>query len=126
MLIDSDVLVWHTRGRPSAQARLASITSWRISQVTYIELAQGCANKLELQRLKKGLLKRNTQIIPVNSSTSALAADLIDTFALSHGLQLADALIAAAAIELNVTLLTANRKHFIQIPQLNIEVFEVT
>lgn len=123
MLIDSDVIVWHTRGLPAAQTRLASIEAWRISQVTYIELAQGCTNKLELQRLKKGLLKRNTQIVPINTTTSAIAADLIDTFAHSHGLRLADALIAATAIELNATLLTANRKHFAHIPMLNIEVF---
>ena len=43
MLIDSDVLVWLTRGHPGAAQRLNEIHPWRISVVTYSELAQGCS-----------------------------------------------------------------------------------
>ena len=39
MLIDSDVLVWLTRGHVGAAARLHALAAWRISVVTYIELA---------------------------------------------------------------------------------------
>jgi len=52
--IDSDVLVWFTRGHPLAAARLRRIDTWRISAVTYIELAQGCRDKADLERLKRG------------------------------------------------------------------------
>ncbi len=62
MLIDSDVLVWLTRGHLGAAERLQAIDTWRISAVTYIELAQGCRDKTELARLKKGLAARNTEI----------------------------------------------------------------
>lgn len=55
MLIDTDVLIWMTRGHTGAAARLQGITPWRISAVTYMELAQGCRSKLELERVKKGL-----------------------------------------------------------------------
>ena len=55
MLIDSDVLVWLTRGHPGAAQRLNEIHPWRISVVTDMELAQGCRDKAELARLKKGL-----------------------------------------------------------------------
>jgi hypothetical protein len=54
MLIDSDVLVWLTRGHVGAAKRLHALDPWRISTVTYIELAQGCRDKAELARLKKG------------------------------------------------------------------------
>lgn len=47
----------------------------------------------------------------------------METFTLSHGLQLGDALIAATALELNMPILTANVKHFGVIPMLNIEGF---
>ena len=123
MLIDSDVLVWLTRGHVGAAERLQAINAWRISAVTYIELAQGCRDKAELGRLKKGLAARNTEIVPITPAIGQRAAELIDNLALSHGMRLADALIAATAIELKATLLTANVKHFSAIEWLDIEAF---
>jgi predicted nucleic acid-binding protein len=52
ILIDSRVLVWLTRGHPGAAQRLQELDPWRISVVTYMELAQGCRDKAELVRLK--------------------------------------------------------------------------
>lgn len=124
MLIDSDVLVWLTRGHVGAARRLHALTPWRISTVSYIELAQGCRDKSELARLKKGLAARETEIVPITPAVSALAAELIDKLALSHGMRLADALIGATAIEHQTTLITANLKHFGSIPGLTIEAFE--
>jgi predicted nucleic acid-binding protein len=123
MLIDSDVLIWMMRGHSGAAARLQSILPWRISVVTYIELAQGCRNKLELTQTKKGLSLRQTEILPINEAISNRAITLIDQYALSHGLLLADALIAATAQEHRLTLLTANVKHFSTIGNLVIEAF---
>ena len=48
---------------------------------------------------------------------------LIDAYALSHSLQLGDALIAATALEHGLTVLTANAKHFSAIPELSLSVF---
>jgi len=53
-LIDSDVLIWFTRGHLGAVERLARIDAWQISVVTYLEVAQGCRNKDELHRIKLG------------------------------------------------------------------------
>lgn len=126
MLIDSDVLVWLTRGHSGAAARLRQLSAWSISTVTYIELAQGCRNNSELERLKKGLAQRGTQIVPVTEAISKRAMQLIDLHALSDGLQLGDALIAATALEHHLTLITANIKHFEQIEGLAIERFDPT
>ena len=125
MLIDSDVLVWFTRGHLLAAQRLQAINPWRISAVTYIELAQGCRDKAELARLKKGLAARQTEIVPITPAVTHRASALIDDLALSHGLRLADALIAATAIaiEHQATLLTANVKHFSAIEGLLIDAF---
>ena len=124
MLIDSDVLVWLTRGHPGAAARLVREPVWHISAVTYIELAQGCRNQAELERLKQGLSARDTQIMPVNEAISERAMRLIDLHALGDGLQLGDALIAATALEHGLPLLTANIKHFKSIDGLRIERFD--
>jgi len=52
-LIDSDVLIWLTRGDERARSRLAQIAPWQISVVTYLEIAQGCRNRQELERAAK-------------------------------------------------------------------------
>lgn len=123
ILIDSDVLIWDTRGHPQAKARLAAINPWCISAVTYIELAQGCRDSAELQRLKRGLDRHHTEILPITDEISRRAMVLIDTHALSAGLRLADALIAATALEHQFTLLTGNIRHFSVIASLGIEAF---
>ena len=69
----------------------------------YTELAQGCRDKADLVRLKKGLTARNTEIVPITPAISTRAAELIDALAQSQGLRLADALIGATAIDLQAT-----------------------
>lgn len=123
MLIDTDVLIWMTRGHVDAAARLQALTPWRISAVTYIELAQGCRNKRELAQIKKGLAVSRTEVLPISTAISNRAMRLIDTYALSHSLQLGDALIAATALEHGLTVFTANAKHFAPVNDLQVEVF---
>jgi len=48
----------------------------------------------------------------VTESVSYRATVLIENYALSHGMRLADALIAATAIDLGLTLITANTRHY--------------
>lgn len=74
MRMDSDVLVWVTRGHVGAASWLHALQAWRISVVTYIELAQGCRDKAELARLKKGLAARHTEVVPVTPAISERAA----------------------------------------------------
>jgi predicted nucleic acid-binding protein len=69
------------------------------------------------------LAAANTQIIQLTPEISESAAQLIDTYALSHSLRLADALIAATALAQGETLLTGNVKHFSAVPSLVIEAF---
>ncbi len=85
LLIDSDVLVWLTRGHAGASQRLHAVNPWRVSVVTYIELAQGCRDAVELARLKKGLAAQRTEVLPLTPEISQRAAGLIDELALSHG-----------------------------------------
>ena len=124
MLIDTDALVWMTRGHAGAAQRLSQLLPWQLSAVTYIELAQGCRTKAELAQLKKGLTLSQTHILPVTPSITERAMALIDSHALSNGLQLGDALIAATATEHALTLLTGNKKHFAKLPGLALEVFK--
>lgn len=125
MLVDTDVLIWHLRGYSSATITLDNIDSLTISAATYLEILQGVNSKAELVAIKIMLERRDALILPITENISQKAIDLLESFALSHGLQMGDALIAATALENKLTLLTGNVKHFKPIPLLRVEKFEI-
>lgn len=123
MLIDTDVLIWNMRGNTSAAELLDNADGFTLSAVSYMELVQGVRDKSELRALRKALQYWKAVIQPLDSEISARAMFLIETYALSHGLQMADALIAATAITLGEPLVTANDKHYRMIDGLEVNVF---
>src|SRR5437016_5478985 len=112
MLVDSDVLIWHLRGHAAASQRLNMLPSLIISAVTWLELLQGFRNRMEMQAVQKSLSMRHAERLPLTPAITEQAISLMENLALSHGLQLGDALIAATALTHGLTLLTANVKHF--------------
>ncbi len=121
-LIDSDVIIWNWRGQHAAAALLAA-EPFAISAVTYMELVQGMRNARELKNLQADLALWQVTILHVTKAISERAARLVDEHFLSHHLQLADALIAATAIEHKLAIVTSNTKHFRSIKTLRIEAF---
>ena len=81
-------------------------------------------NKAELAAVQKMLALRKADVLPLTAAITLRATSLMETLALSHGLQIADALIAATAIEHGLTLLSGNVKHFRSIEGLQIERFK--
>ena len=69
--------------------------------------------------------QRRSAILPFAGEITQRARLLMELLALSHGLQLGDALIAATALEHGLTLLTGNVKHFAAIDKLIIERFVI-
>ena len=125
MLVDTDVLIWHLRGYAQATRRLDQISVLRLSAASYLEVLQGIRNKNELAAVKKMLDQRGAAILPFTEVITHRATLLMELLALSHGLQLGDALIAATALEHGLTLLTGNVKHFAAIDKLIIERFVI-
>lgn len=123
MLIDTDVLIWNLRGNQKAADLLDRSGGFRISAVTYMELIQGMRDKAELSVLRRSLKYWDAHVQPLDSEISARAMFLMEAYCLSHGLQLADALIAATTTSLGTTLLTANDKHYRMIDGLDLQVF---
>jgi predicted nucleic acid-binding protein len=123
VLVDSDVLIWTLRGNAAAIATLATLADWRISAISYMELAQGCRNKSELKALQKAFKSNAQDVLPLTPAISDLACSLVEKHALSHSLHMADALIAATAIDHSLPLLTANAKHFSAVAGLKVQVF---
>lgn len=123
MLVDTDVLIWHLRGYPQAAHRLDALDSLAMSAVSYMELLQGMRNKAELAALSKMLERRAAAILPLTPAITQRALALMESMVLSHGLQMADALVAATALEHGLTLLTGNVKHFASVDSLVLERF---
>ena len=112
MLLDTDVLVWFLRGRESALAALAECASVEISTVSYMELVQGVRDKSELLELRRAIGENGWRVIPVSEAISHRAVAYVERHALAHGMRLADALIAATAVETGEALMTANVRHY--------------
>jgi predicted nucleic acid-binding protein len=123
MLVDSDVLIWFLRGHLGAVKRLNQLPKLSISAVTYMELVQGMRNKQELQALQRTIKDYQWEILLLDQTISPVAMNYVETYFHSHSLRLADALIAATAVQHGLTVLTANSKHYQMIERLIIEVF---
>ena len=124
VLIDSDVLIWYARGNAQAIAAVNSTADWYISAVSYMELAQGCRNKAELKAMQKAFKSGDADVLPITQAISDAACTLVEKYALSHSVHMADALIAATALSHALPLLTANIKHFSAAEGLRVLVFK--
>ena len=123
ILVDTDVLIWNLRGNETAAHRLDNSPGFSLSAVTWMELTQGVRDNAELRVLKQALRFWHADILHLNESISARSSFLVEEHALANSLQLADALIAATALETGLTLLTANDRHYRFIPGLELEIF---
>lgn len=119
LLLDTDIIVNVGRGDAGAVAQVNTMLSsglTYISAVTEMELIVGCRNKAELQNLSK-LLGRFV-ILPLSPEITTSAVTLLKSYRLSHGLLIADALIAATALITDRVLVSGNAKHFSMIKGL--------
>ena len=112
MIFDTDVLIWASRGNPGAARTIDAATDRALSIVSLMELLQGARSKLEVRQIQHSLRQLQFRILPLSEPIGATAAALIEQHALTHGIQLADALIAATAIEWGLPFCTANAKRF--------------
>lgn len=123
MLIDTDVLIWAFRGNEKASDLLDNKPGFAISIVTYMELMQGARNRAEMQLIRKTLRFWDAHIEQIDEAISSRAAFLVEEYALNHSMEMADALIASAALSMGESLMTANDKHYRFIPDLELDIF---
>ncbi|MDR1316846.1 MAG: type II toxin-antitoxin system VapC family toxin [Spirochaetales bacterium] len=124
MLIDTDVLIWYLRGNEKARKIISNNIPFKISVINYLELLQGMKSKNELKLLQKYLRQWSVEIIQINENISTRAMFLVEDYFLSHSLELPDAIIAAASLERQEILLTANDKHYKYIPNMQLRKFK--
>ena len=111
LLLDTDVLIDYLRNRAEAVSYLENITQAPIvSAVTVAELFAGVREGEERKILNE--LIKNSSVIPITEEIAISGGLYRRDYHKSHGIGLADAIIAATAEAENATLVTLNKKHF--------------
>jgi predicted nucleic acid-binding protein len=113
VLCDTNIFISAFNGRKDTLDHLDKIglNEIALSAVTVMELLQGMGNKKELSHMKKKI--RFYDIVQIDEAISKKAIELIETYKLSHGLQIPDAIIGATAIVYQIPLYTYNLRDFL-------------
>jgi predicted nucleic acid-binding protein len=123
MLVDTDVLIWALRGSEKAAQALDEAERRAISVVTYMELLQGAQDKREVKSIKSFLADLRFQMLPLTENIGLRGSIYMEEYGLTVAMSMADALIAATAVENHEPMLTANQRHYKPVRELEIQLF---
>ena len=120
ILTDTCVLIEYLKknAEVTTEINAAGTENIMLNTIIVMELLAGARNKVELNSIKKRL--NDFKILDINQSIMDKASSLMETFYLSHGLKIPDAVIAATAIYYNIPLFTFNKKDFRYIPKIKL------
>ena len=111
LLLDTDVLIGYLRGQRRSVEYLEGLTATLVvSAITVAELVAGLRGGGEERALESFLLA--FEVVPVDGEAARLGGTFRRKYGPSHGMGLADALIAAAAQLRSARLVTLNTRHF--------------
>jgi predicted nucleic acid-binding protein len=123
ILFDTDVLIWFLRGEPAAAKLIDATADREISIISVMEVIQGAQSKPETKTIMDLFAKTEFRIVPLSETIGHAAAGLIQQYTHAHGIDVADALIAATAMGEDAILVTGNVRHFRAIRGLKVQVF---
>jgi len=122
-VLDSDVLIWHLRGKPSVVEHVTALAGKGVLMVSAIARAEVLAGMRSREEDATLLLLDSLETVPVITAIADRAAAAIrDLRRRGVTVHLPDALIAATAIEHDAELHTCNPRHY---PSYDIEVVSV-
>jgi len=119
-LLDSDVIIWHLRGRHEATEMIRKLQNFSLpgcSAVSVFEVQMGVKRGEEEATLR---FLKALKIFDINWEVADRSAQLVREYkSKGQTLGVADALIAGTCLYHDLTLVTYNRKHY-PIAELNI------
>jgi predicted nucleic acid-binding protein len=124
MIFDTDVLIWTFRGNRKAAACIEESEGRSISVISLMELLQGARDRRELRLIKEFLRDFGFRTLPLTENIGHRAVIYMEQHALRSGLRVADALIAATAVEHSRPLLSGDSRHFRTIAGLDFVAFK--
>lgn len=118
VLCDTNIFISAFNGRQDTIDQLDKIGLDEIvlSAVTVMELYQGMGNKEELARMKKKI--KYYDVVQMDEAISIKAVDFIESYKLSYGLSIPDAIIGATAVVHQIPLYTYNLRDFDFLPDI--------
>lgn len=114
VLVDSDILIEVSRAKDKKivsqwEELSGSDAGILYSPISAAELWAG-ARPAEYEALRN--LFRSLACVPIDAETGRQAGDYLRLYRKSHGVEIADSLIAASAVLQGAALWTRNRKHY--------------
>lgn len=120
-LIDTTIIIDYLRGHPKSRDFIKEEFLYHripyTSVVSYVEIFAGVRFEEEDHIAK---LFDNLKIVQIGIEIGRQAGKYLNIYSKSHGLEIADALIAATAFIVGARLVTLDKKHF---PMTDIKVF---
>ncbi len=123
-IFDTDVFIWVQRGNKKAAGLMQKSTDRYLSIQTYMELLQGSQNKTQHKYIKDFITSYGFIVLPITENIGHRASIYIEEYSISSGLRAGDAIIAATAVQNNITLISSNIKHFKAIKDLKLKAFK--
>ena len=124
MNFDADVLIWAMRGNRAAAQAVQDEPVRELSVVAYMELVSGARDKADLQGIQAFVSDLAFRVLPLSEGIGSLAAKYMEEHGLVIGMDPADALIAATAVENRLPLCTGNYRHYRLIRELQVKPFK--
>ena len=123
MIYDTDILIWIQRGNKKAATLIEKDDDKYLSIQSYMELLQGAKNKTQHKYIKDFISEFEFSILPLTENIGHRALIYVEQYALSSNMRAGDAIIAATAIENNMSLVSSNMKHFKAVKDLQLKTF---
>jgi predicted nucleic acid-binding protein len=124
MLFDTDVLIWVFRGNTKAASRVEEAQERLVSVVTLTELFGGARDRKEVRLIKDFLADLDFRTLPLTENIGHRAVIYTEEHGLRSGPRLADALIAATAVENNLALVSGDARHYRALADLDLAPFK--
>jgi predicted nucleic acid-binding protein len=124
MIFDTDIFIWAQRGNIKAARIMEKAEDRFLSIQTYMELMQCANNKTQHKYVKDFISSFGFVVLPFTENIGHRASIYIEEYTLSSGLRSGDAIIAATAVENNLTLTSSNLKHYRVIKDLSFKSFK--
>ncbi len=124
MIFDTDIFIWVQRKNIKAAKLMEKSENRLLSTQTYMELLQCAKNKTQHQFVKDFITSYGFIVLPFTENIGHRASIYIEEYTLSSNLRSGDAIIAATAVENNMTLVSGNARHYKMIKDLRLKIFK--